>query len=118
VREALRETDVVATIKGAAEAIGESIGRTRVFCREAGCGRSEGYSAIQITPTTDRLVVEGYYAETIGDYAKQGSPCSGAIFATGRTMILAPSLCASHLSGGGCDGIADRRRAVPSRNGE
>jgi hypothetical protein len=71
VREALRETDVIATIKGAAEAIGESTGGPMVDCREPACGRDEGYSAIQITPADDGLVVEGYYVETVGDYAKQ-----------------------------------------------
>jgi hypothetical protein len=72
VREALRETRVVGTIKGAAEAIGESTAGPKVVCREPGCGRPEGYSAIQVTPTADGLAVEGYYAETIADYARQG----------------------------------------------
>jgi hypothetical protein len=73
VREALRETDVVATIRGAAEAIGESAGGPKVVCTEPNCGRAEGYSAIQITPCADGLAVEGYYAETIADYARQGA---------------------------------------------
>jgi hypothetical protein len=72
VREALRDIDVVGTIVGAAEAIGESAGGPGVHCRDPDCGRPEGYSAIQITPTKDGLEVEGYYAETIADYAKQG----------------------------------------------
>jgi hypothetical protein len=72
VREALRETDVIGTIKGAAEAIGESTAGPKVFCREPNCGRAEGYSAIQITPSEHGLAVEGYYVETIADYAKQG----------------------------------------------
>lgn len=72
VREALRETDVIGTLKGAAEAIGESTAGPKVYCREPACGREEGYSAIQVTPLADGLAVEGYYAETIADYAKQG----------------------------------------------
>lgn len=72
VREALRDIDVVGTIKGAAEAIGESTGGPKVYCRVPDCGRPEGYSAIQITPASDGLAVEGYYAETVADYAKQG----------------------------------------------
>lgn len=72
VREALRDADVVGTIMGAAEAIGESTGGPRVHCREPACGRPEGYSAIQITPAGEGLAVEGYYAETVADYAKQG----------------------------------------------
>jgi hypothetical protein len=72
VREAVRQADVIGTIKGAAEAIGESTAGPKVVCREPHCGRSEGYSAIQITPVADGLALEGYYVETIGDYAKQG----------------------------------------------
>jgi hypothetical protein len=72
VREALRDVDVLGTILGAAEAIGESAGGARVHCREPECGRAEGYSAIQITPASEGLAVNGYYAETVADYAKQG----------------------------------------------
>lgn len=72
VREAMRGTDVLGTIKGAAGAIGESANGAKVLCREIGCGRPEGYPLILVTPTDDGLVVEGYYAETIADYAKQG----------------------------------------------
>jgi hypothetical protein len=72
VREAMRDVDVLGTIMGAAEAIGESTGGARVHCREPDCGRPEGYSAIQVSPVTDGLAVEGFYAETVADYAKQG----------------------------------------------
>jgi len=72
VREAMRETDVLATISGAAEAIGESTAGSKVHCVEPACGRAEGYSAIQLVPGPEGFAVEGYYAETLGDYAKQG----------------------------------------------
>ncbi|HEX8055110.1 MAG TPA: diacylglycerol kinase family protein [Novosphingobium sp.] len=72
VREAMRETDLLGTISGAAEAIGESTAGSNVHCVEPACGRPEGYSAIQLVPGPDGFAVEGYYAETLGDYAKQG----------------------------------------------
>jgi hypothetical protein len=72
VREAIRDTDVVGTISSAAGAIGESTAGSNVHCREPACGRAEGYSAIQLVPEADGFAVEGYYAETLGDYAKQG----------------------------------------------
>ncbi len=72
VREAMRETDVLGTISGAAEAIGESTAGSNVHCVEPAIGRPEGYSAIQLVPGADGFAVEGYYAETLGDYAKQG----------------------------------------------
>ena len=72
VREALREADVLGTIARAADAIGESTAGAKVTCREPAGGRPEGYSAIQVTPGADGLAVEGYYAETLADYARQG----------------------------------------------
>ena len=72
VREAMRSVDVIGTIKGAAEAIGVSTGGAKVVCREPGGGREEGYSAIQVTPTAQGLFIEGFYAESIADYAKHG----------------------------------------------
>lgn len=72
VRETLRETDVLGAIGSAAGAIGESARGPKVHCREPACGRAEGYSAIQLLPTADGLAVDGYYAETFGDYARQG----------------------------------------------
>lgn len=72
VREAMREIDVLGAISSAAEAIGESTAGANIHCRQPACGREEGYSAIQITPTPDGLALQGYYAETLGDYAKQG----------------------------------------------
>ena len=42
------------------------------MCRQNNCGRAEGYSLIMLTPTDAGLEGNGYYAETIADYAKQG----------------------------------------------
>lgn len=71
VREAMRGADMLGTIKGAAEAIGESTAGPMVYCLEPQCGRTEGYSAIQLTPVANGLELHAFYAETIGDYAKQ-----------------------------------------------
>ncbi|HEY0957868.1 MAG TPA: diacylglycerol kinase family protein [Novosphingobium sp.] len=72
VREAMREADVLGLVSSAAEAIGESTGSPKVVCRDPACGRSEGYSLIMVTPEDDALEVDGYYAESFADYAKQG----------------------------------------------
>jgi hypothetical protein len=72
VREAMRDADVLGTLASAAEAIGESTGGAKVYCRAPACGRAEGYSAIQITPVAEGLALHAYYAETLADYAKQG----------------------------------------------
>lgn len=72
VREAMRETDVVGLVTKAAEAIGESTGGPKVVSRVPAAGRPEGYSLIMLSPTDDGLEGDGYYTETIADYAKQG----------------------------------------------
>jgi hypothetical protein len=72
VREAMRESDVLGMISTATEAIGESAGGPKVVCSQSSCGRAEGYSLIMLTPTDAGLEGDGYYAETIADYAKQG----------------------------------------------
>lgn len=72
VREAMREADVVGLVGKAAEAIGESTGGPKVVNRIPPPTRPEGYSLIMISPTDDGLEGDGYYAETIADYAKQG----------------------------------------------
>lgn len=72
VREAIRETDVVGVVAKAAEAIGESTGGPKVVSRVPPVGRPEGYSLIMLSPTDDGLAGDGYYTETIADYAKQG----------------------------------------------
>jgi hypothetical protein len=72
VREAMRQTDVLGIVAGMTAAIGESAGGPKIVCREPACGRAEGYSLVMITPVEGGLEVDGYYAETIGDYARQG----------------------------------------------
>lgn len=90
VREALRDADVIGTIASAAEAIGESTAGPRVLCREPSSDRAEGYSAVQVTPCADGLVVEGYYAETLADYAKQGMALLRRNFREGPHDRLGP----------------------------
>lgn len=72
VREAMRESDVVGLVASAAEAIGESTGGPKVICRSPLNGRPEGYSLIMISPEDDGLEGDGYYAESVADYARQG----------------------------------------------
>lgn len=72
VREAMREVDVMGIISTAKEAIGESTAGPKVVCRQHAAGREEGYSLVMLTPTDDGLDGDGYYAETIADYAQQG----------------------------------------------
>ena len=72
VREAMRETDVLGIVSTMTDAIGESTAGAMVVLREPDTGRTEGYSLVMVTPLAEGLEADGYYAETIGDYARQG----------------------------------------------
>ncbi|KMS52794.1 diacylglycerol kinase [Novosphingobium barchaimii LL02] len=72
VREAMRSANVLDFIATAREAIAESANGPRVVCAEVDCGREDGYAAITVVPREDGLKANGYYAESLADYAGQG----------------------------------------------
>ena len=72
VREALRHGDVIDMTGSAATAIGESTKGAMVFCHEPAVGREQGYSILMLTPHESGIIAEGYFAETLTDYTKQG----------------------------------------------
>lgn len=72
VREAMRAIDLVDFVTSTTEAIAWSANGPKVACLNADCGREEGYSAITINPEDEGMRANGYYADTIGDFAKQG----------------------------------------------
>ncbi len=72
VREAMRAVNIVELVNTTAQAISWSANGPKVVCAEADCGREEGYSAITVTPGDDGLEANGYYAESLADYAGQG----------------------------------------------
>lgn len=72
VREALRSVDLLEVVATTQQAIRYSSNGPKVLCQEVDCGREEGYAAITVTPQEDGLEANGYYAETLGDYAGQG----------------------------------------------
>lgn len=72
VREAMRAASIVEFFTTAREAISYSASGPRVLCADADCGREEGYVAISVVPHEDGLEANGFYAESLGDYAGQG----------------------------------------------
>ncbi|WP_338466965.1 diacylglycerol kinase family protein [Novosphingobium sp. ZN18A2] len=72
VREAMRAGDVLRFISETASAIEESTAGSMVICEPAKGCRSEGYSAIMLTPDDKGIIAEGYYAASFADYAQQG----------------------------------------------
>jgi hypothetical protein len=72
VREAMREADVAGIVAGASEALAETTGGPTLHCREPALGREAGYPLIEITPGEWGLQLDGYYAESAGDFFAQG----------------------------------------------
>jgi hypothetical protein len=73
VRESLRERELGEIASSMREAIGKSAGGPMVSVVEPPLGKPEGYPAIRLHPDGDhRLVVDGYGADGVLDYAKQG----------------------------------------------
>lgn len=72
VREAMRSLNVLELVSSAREAIAQSANGPKVVCAEVDCGREEGYAAITVTPHEDGLQANGYYADSLADYAGQG----------------------------------------------
>lgn len=72
VREAIREPDVASVVASVTDAIGVSTSGTSVICRDPACGREDGYTALMLTPGDDGFVLDGYYAASLADYARQG----------------------------------------------
>jgi hypothetical protein len=72
VREALREADVLAAAGKTAGAIGETLTSPGIACREPGCGKTDGYPLIMLTPTDEGIRIAGFYADNPAEFL-QGS---------------------------------------------
>ncbi|MYL96584.1 diacylglycerol kinase [Novosphingobium sp. FGD1] len=72
VREAMRAVNIVEFVTSTREAISQSTSGPKVVCADVDCGREDGYAAITVVPTDDGLEANGYYAESLADYAGQG----------------------------------------------
>lgn len=72
VREAMREGDLGDMAITLGEAIGQSTGGALVRIVEPALGKANGYHAVRAHPTDGALAIDGYGAETLTDYARQG----------------------------------------------
>jgi len=76
VREAMRDLDIGAVASSMSTAIGQSATGPQVAVVDPECGKPEGYPAVRIhlgdAGTGSCLVIDGYGAEGLGDYAMQG----------------------------------------------
>lgn len=72
VREGLREGDLPGIATSTATAIRQSTAGPMVAITEPPLGRSEGYSGVRLEPSAEGMLVEGYGADTVADYLRQG----------------------------------------------
>ncbi len=72
VREDMRYGEILEFADHALEAIEQSISGPAVVCEGASGAQAEGYPLIMLTPVDRGIEIKGFYAETIGDFAKQG----------------------------------------------
>ena len=72
VREAMRDGDLGGMATTLGEAIGQSTGGTPVRIVEPVLGKPDGYPAVRVHPAGGQMIIDGYAAETMADYAKQG----------------------------------------------
>lgn len=73
VREAMRGADLAEFAAGSIAAIAQSASGPRVYCRTPSLGRADGYVLLLLTPEDDSITVDGYHADTIGEFAQQGA---------------------------------------------
>lgn len=72
VREEMRQGNVAAVAATSLTAIRESTGGAMVAIVEPAVGREEGYAGVRLEPRPRGISVEGYGADTVGDYLRQG----------------------------------------------
>lgn len=72
VRETIRYGDVAAVATTLAEAIRQSAGGPQVVVAEPALGKVDGYPAVRLSPAGQAMTVQGYRAEGLVDYARQG----------------------------------------------
>lgn len=72
VREEMRQGNIAAVASSSLAAIRESTGGAMVAIVEPALGREEGYAGVRLEPRLRGIAVEGYGADTVGDYLLQG----------------------------------------------
>ena len=72
VRETIRDGDVARVAATLAEAIRQSAGGPQVVVAQPALGKTDGYPAVRLAPQGSAIGVDGYHAEGLGDFARQG----------------------------------------------
>ena len=83
VREALRERNLGEFASAAGEALRQTAGGATVRVIEPALGKPEGYPAVRLHPVDDALAVDGYAADNLAEYARQGLAILSRDFRTG-----------------------------------
>lgn len=72
VREGLRDGDLGEVATKTVEAVKQSANGSMVAVVAPPLGNPDGYAGVRLVPTENGIAIDGYGAETLGDYVKQG----------------------------------------------
>ncbi len=72
VREGLREGDLAGIANATVEAVRQSTDGPGVTITDPPLGKPEGYTGVRMAPGSDGMTVDGYGADSVADYLKQG----------------------------------------------
>ena len=72
VREELRDGNIVAMAQSAVEAVRQSGSGALVRLNQPDIGKEEGYGGVRLVPGQAGLLVDGYGADSVADYLRQG----------------------------------------------
>jgi hypothetical protein len=113
VREGMREGDIGATASKAVEAAMQSTAGPMVALVDPVVGKEQGYSGVRLVPEDGGLLTEGYGADGIGDYLKQGLALIRRDFREGPhdELGIHPSVTCRSLDGSGIELMIDGERS-------
>ena len=114
VREGLREGDVAAVAGKTLEAAQASAGGSMVALREPALGKPGGYAGIRLTPENRGIAIQGYGAETIAEYFRQGMALLSRDFRSGPhdELGIHPTARCTSADGSAIDLMIDGERTT------
>lgn len=117
VREGLREGDLPGIAASTATAIRQSTAGPMVAIVEPRLGRPDGYSGVRIEAAEQGLLIEGYGADTVADYLRQGLALLRRDFRQGphEELGAAPEILCRSLGDGPIELMIDGERRTGGR---
>lgn len=109
VREAMRETDLVAMAQALPDALRESTAGEMVCLADPPDRHEEGFPLVVMRPDDGKIALDAYHSETVADYAQQGAALLKRDFREGPHDRLGEfeAMTMASESGGPIDALID-----------